>query len=207
MSWRIGGIGMWIAVVLAASQPACAPGVTTSTRFNSRVDVANAAPVKRLLVFESVERPGFGHDMHLGFVAALTKRLSMCGVTARLLQAESSDPDPAARVAKNIQEFQADALLLIRGAGGSVVHGDGNTDSALIFELKLIETASQRMTWHAKSQFVRSGIASINDTDRDIDSGASFGTSIVSRLRDDHVLTGCPALPAGWPELRPGPAA
>src|SRR5882672_8610416 len=116
MSWRIDGIGMWIAVVLAASQSACTPGVTTTTRFNSRVEVANAAPVKRLVVFESVERPGFGHDMHLGFVVALTTRLSTCGVTARLLQAESSDLDPAARVASNIQEFQADAVLLIRAA-------------------------------------------------------------------------------------------
>jgi len=200
---------MWIAVVLAASQSACTPGVTTTTRFNSRVEVANAAPVKRLVVFESVERPGFGHDMHLGFVVALTKRLSTCGVTARLLQAESSDLDPAARVASNIQEFQADAVLLIRAAGGSVVNdrSDGNTDSALIFELKLIETASQRMTWQAKSQFTHSGGASINNTDNDIDSGASFGTSIVSRLRDDRVLTGCPAPPAGWPELKRGRAA
>jgi hypothetical protein len=197
---------MWIVAVLAASQPACPSGATTTTRFNSRVVVAHAAPVKRLLVFESVERPGFGHDMHQGFVVALTKRLSMCGVTARLLQADASEVDPAARVAKNIQEFQADAVLLIRGAGGSVVNG-GSGGSELIFELKLIETASQRMTWQAKSEFVRSGTDSFNNTDRDTDSGATFGTSIVSRLRDDRVLTECPALPTGWPELRPGPAA
>lgn len=200
---------MWIAVVLAASQPACAPGVTTTTRFNSRVEVAGAAPVKRLLVFEGIERPGFGHDMHLGFVVALTKRLSMCGVTARLLQADASAVDPTARVTSSIQEFQADAVLLIGAAGGSVVNdaSGGSTDSALIFELKLFETASLRMTWRARSQFRRSGASSSSNTDSDIDAGASFGTSIVSRLRDDRVLTGCPALPAGWPELEPGPAA
>jgi hypothetical protein len=198
MSWKANGIWMWIVVALVTSSSACASGKTT---FNSRVEVANAGPVKRLVVFESVESPGFGHDMRVGLAAALTNRLSMCGVTARLLHAQSSDPDPAARVAAYVKEFQADAVLLIKAAGGVVVNGD-ETESALIFELKLIETAALRMTWQARAMFeVRSQSVWINDTD----SGANFGTSIVSRLRDDRVLAGCPALPAGWPEIKPRP--
>jgi len=196
MSWKINGIGMWI-VVFAASASACTPGSSGRTTFNSRVEVANAAPVKRLLVIESVESPGFGHDMHVGFAAALANRLSVCGVAARLLQAQSLDSDPGARVLANVQEFQADAVLLIKAEGGRIMNS-ADTDSALIFDLKLIETASQTVTWQAKSQFeVRLNSIWIYDTD----SGISFGTSIVSQLRDDRVLTGCPALAAGWPEL------
>jgi hypothetical protein len=91
-------------------------------------------------------------------------------------------------------------VLLIRAAGGQIGTGD-NTDSALIFELKLIQTVSQRMTWHAKALFE---VSSNSPGIYDIDSGVSFGTSIVSRLRDDRVLLGCPTLAAGWPKLRSG---
>jgi hypothetical protein len=183
-----------LAVVSGASSLS---GCASEAVFNSRTNLANAAPVKRLLVVANVESHGFNHDMHLGFEAALVKRLSTCGIAAKALEAQPGDLDPAARVSASAKELEADAILMITALGGDWTESGDTTSTTLIFDFKLVDVASGHVTWLAKSQLDVKTNARIND----FDSGTSFGTSVVSRLRDDRVLAGCPTATVGWPVI------
>jgi hypothetical protein len=72
-----------------------------------------------------------------------------------------------------------------------------STRNNVTFAFKLVDLASRQTTWVARSQL--DFVARHNPDDAL--TGLRFATSVVSHLRDDGVLPGCPAAAAGWPEV------
>jgi hypothetical protein len=111
--------------------------------------------------------------------------------------ASALDLDPGHRIASTAKDFQTATVLQIWPAGGRIYHAK-DVESQLLFAFKLVDLASEQVTWLAKAEFdVEIGGHFIDE----VESGERLGTSIVSRLRDDGVLRGCPPVAAGWPTI------
>lgn len=178
-----------LAVVLGGSSAGCASGKAT---FNSQTHLAGTAPITRLVVYEDGRATGLTSEMRTGLQAALAKGLTACGVASAMV-ASTLDLDTSKRIGSPAEDFEQAAVLQIEPSG-SRVHS--TEESQLRFALKLVDLASQQVTWVANAEFdVESG-GRFTDEMR---SGERLGTSIVSRLRDDGVLPGCPSVVAGWP--------
>jgi hypothetical protein len=143
--------------------------------------------------------------MYEAFQAGLSSRLTTCGVQSKILRDSPSSPDPVQRVAAASTEFDSTATLVIKRAGGAVFRvsdrtaNEGRrTTSALLFQLEIFDTKSANRTWLARSLFD----SRKSNTDA-ATSAVEFATSIVTRLRDDGVLQGCPT--TGWPVFEPPP--
>ena len=196
----------WVAALLAlwlTTLNGCAKEAPITT-FNSRVE-ASAAPLERLLVVANVTSSGFPVKMYEAFQAGLTNRLATCGVPSKVLLVHSST-DPVQRVADASAELAPTATLVIQRDGGDVVRESKRvgymvterTTSRLLFQLEMFDTSSARRTWLARSQF------DTRESNTDAETSAvEFATSIVSRLRDDGILPGCPT--SGWPAFKPPP--
>lgn len=178
-----------LAVVLGGSGAGCAPRMTT---FRSQTHLAGTSPIKRMVVYEDGRATGLTAEMRTGLQTALAKGLSACGVASTMV-ASALDLSPSDRVGSSAKDFATAAVLQIEPAG-SRVHG--NDESPLRFAFKLVDLESQQVTWAASAEFdVEAGGHATDE----VKSGERLGTSIVSRLRDDGVLPGCPLVLAGWP--------
>jgi hypothetical protein len=185
-----------VLIIQIANLASCKP--TPRATFNSRSDLANAAPVTRLLVIEALKTRAFTMDMHKGFQAALASRLYSCGVFSNLLHIDSLDLDPEQRIAQIQQEFHPGTVMSMRTVGGSdLAIGAKGGYGSLIIELNLVEVASSRVIWQARTLLPISTEERGND---DAGAGGDFATSVVAQLRDDGVLQGCPA-PAVWKRM------
>ena len=167
--------------------------------FTSRVNLAHAAPIDGMLVM-NVQSSGLDAALYQGFEIGLTQRLGSCGVRARVLHGPAAQLDPALDAGKVIQPV---AVMSIELASPPSIHAIGfSSRVSAVFALKLEDITSRQTIWVARSKlefFLHA----------DAKFGAWFATQVVSRLRDDGVLTDCPATAAGWPEvdLPPDPAA
>ena len=195
-SWAVALLCLCAAIVNGCAKEA------SMTTFNSRVE-RSASPIKRLLVLASVTSSGFSARMYEVFRAGLTNRLATCGVPSKVLSGNSSE-DPLQRIKDSTAEFEPTATLVIQRAGGAVIRestgymGTDRTTSALLFQLEMIDTSSAHRTWLARSRF------DTRKSNTDVETSAvEFATSIVSRLRDDGMLLGCPT--SGWPAFEPPP--
>lgn len=164
--------------MLVAIQGACG-GIQTMA-FNSRVDLEGAAPIERLLVFANLDS-----SMYDGFQAGMTNMLERCGVGSQILNSgfrglEESHNFQAAR------EFQPSTALAIELVRSTILPG---VESRLVFELRLLDYGSGKVTWLARMEVSLRGSIM---TGGDRDSGARFAASIIARLRDDGVLKACP---------------
>jgi hypothetical protein len=139
-----------VLIIQIANLASCKP--TPRATFNSRSDLANAAPVTRLLVIEALKTRAFTMDMHKGFQAALASRLYSCGVFSNLLHIDSLDLDPEQRIAQIQQEFHPGTVMSMRTVGGSdLAIGAKGGYGSLIIELNLVEVASSRVIWQART--------------------------------------------------------
>jgi hypothetical protein len=144
--------------------------------FNSRVDLEGSAPIERLLVFTSLTK-----ETYDGFQAGMTNMLEGCGIGSRILNSGGLEESPDFQVAR--REFQPSTDLAIGLVRGTLLEG---VESRLVFELRLLDIGSGKLTWLARME------VSIKPRTKDRDFGASFAASIIARLRADGVLKACP---------------
>ena len=168
----------------------CASG---RTNIKSRADVDNVAPISRLFILVNMKSKFFSERAYDGFQSALRGGLSNCSVNAEVMHTDPLELDPNKRLAEANARFRPDSMMTIKAAGGSVTTGSGGSSSALIFELKIRELKSNRLTWDAKSQF--SYLTGNLFTD-DRASGERFATQTITQLRADGVLGNCPVVSA-----------
>jgi len=183
--------------LLIAALGACSAGATGTTRFETWANPVEVAPVQRLVVFESVESPYFNHNLHKGFVAGLRQRFASCGVQARVEQLAALELDRAKHITGAIESFHAGAALVIDAGGGQRRTGRGPDQDSLTFGVKLVDVATQQIKWAGSARLEREQSWRTDD----VGSGVRFATSVVERMRDDGVLTSCPAADAAWPEV------
>jgi hypothetical protein len=190
-----------IPAVVSCGLAACVSN--TAVAFTSKVNLAHAAPIDGMLV-TNVQNSGLDAELYRGFEIGLTQRLGSCGVRARVLHGRAAQLDPTPEAVKAIQ---AVAVMSIELASPPLIRAVGFSSSRVsaVFALKLEDIASRQTTWVARSKLE----FRLLYTHADAEFGAWFATQVVSRLRDDGVLTGCPATAAGWPavDLPPDPAA
>jgi hypothetical protein len=180
-----------LAVVVGSGAPGCAPARTT---FTSQTNLADTAPIKRLVVYEDGRATGLTSEMRTGLQTALAKGFTACGVASTMV-ASALDLHPGKRIGLSAADFQMAAVLQIEPAGGRLHSKD---ESQLRFALKLVDLASQQVTWLANAAFDVEIGGRLTD---EVKFGERLGTSIVSRLRDDGVLPGCPSVVAGLPRI------
>lgn len=179
-----------LAVLLGSGALGCASG---RAAFNSQTNLAGTAPIKRLVVVEDGGATGLTADMRTGLQAALTNGFRACGVASAMLTAGAVDLDPRARIGPAGKDLATAAVLKIEPAEGRLY---GRDERQLRFALKVVDLESRQVTWLANAEFDVELGGQFTD---EVMSGERLGTSIVSRLRDDGVLPGCPSLVAGWP--------
>jgi hypothetical protein len=179
-----------LAVVVGGSgAPGCASGRTT---FISQTNLAGTAPIKRLVVYEDGRATGLTSEMRTGLQTSLAKGFTACGVASTMV-ASALDLDPGKRTGSSAEDFQMAAVLQIELTGGRLHSKD---ESQLRFALKLVDLESQQVTWLANAELDVEIGGHLTDEAK---FGERLGISIVSRLRDDGVLPGCPLVIAGWP--------
>lgn len=191
--------------LLIPAVASCGLAACTSIKevaFTSKVNRAPAAPIAGMLV---VDAQGLGVELHRGLEIGLVQRLGSCGVRARVLTGRPAQLEPGSEAVKVVQPV---AVMSIELASPPLIQQNVGVDAAqvsAVFALKLEDIASHQTTWVARSKLA----FHLSYVQADATLGAWFATQIVSRLRDDGVLTGCPAAAAGWPEvdLPPDPAA
>jgi hypothetical protein len=176
----------WPEIDARAPEPAVAEA-SAEPSFNSRLEVASAPPVKRMVVYEDVDGPPVEPAMHAAFARVVAQHLEACGLAARVATAVGLATDTAEMTA-SARGFEADTVLVVRQSGGNIVQGGAGD---LVFDLELIELASSKVTWRAR---VKLGFLSPRSSSGAAASGRNLGAGIVARLRDDHALAGCPAL-------------
>jgi hypothetical protein len=185
-----------LAVMLGGSFGGCYTPVV-KTKFESTTDLKNVAPVTRLVIFGSAGRM-FGGSMNRGFEAGLTSRLATCGVATSIVHMSALDLDADARIAAVIAKFRASSVMSIATDGGLVERGlNGGLLDTLWFKLKLLDTTSSKAAWIAQVRFE----VEKNFVSNDQGVGVRFATSIIARLRDDGILTRCPAPNVPWPAV------
>lgn len=171
--------------------------------FTSRVNLAHATRIDGMVV-NDVQSQALDAAVYRGFEAGLTQRLGSCGVRARVVHDAASLQDPASEA---VQAVQSAAVMSIELASPPFVYtiGSGASGSSrvtVVFAFNVADMASRQTTWEARSTLE----FHLLHNEADAKLGAWYATQVVSRLRDDGVLTGCPAAAAGWPEVDLPPA-
>jgi len=168
--------------------------------FTSRFNLAHATRIDGMVI-NDVQSRAVDAALYRGFEAGLTQRLGSCGVRATVVHDAASLQDPASEA---VQAVQPAAAMSIELASPPFVYmiGSGYSQVSVVFAFKVADMASRQTTWEARStpEF------HLLHNEADARLGAWYATQVVSRLRDDGVLTGCPAAAAGWPEVDLPPA-
>jgi len=189
-SWVNRRIAVYGTMLCSCVLLGCASGQAT---FKSQVDVGNMTPIERMVVMPAVRGPGFNWQMYEGFIAGLKSRLATCGVQSTFFSPGALELDADQQLAKLVAENRASAIM-------SIAHGPknklGTTENALQFELSIVDVASQKTVWMATGHLQMTKLAVDHSA-----SGVQFATRVVSRLRADHVLKGCPPPEAGWSDV------
>jgi hypothetical protein len=196
------------AAIVVLVQSGCPPRPVvheiTFDRYNtldSRSLVGRPAEIARLLVVADVEPKYFPESMLDGFHDAVTNRLAACGVQSSVLQVDPTVLDSDDRVAAELQSSHPNVILMMRSAGAHVVGRPDGFHGTMWFDLAVLDARSQAPTWRARSTID----VTVGPWSASAETGAQLATGIVSRLRDDGVLAGCPPRERAWPEITPPP--
>jgi hypothetical protein len=160
-----------IMIAGCASLAGCASGATTF-RSNTSAHLATTPPIERLMVLENIGA-GFTVKMYRGFLVALERRLTVCGVASRAIHVGSLDVGIKQDIEENAKQFLPGALLSIRAAGGLLKREQYEYKNTLHFDLQLLDIASNKPTWVAEATFD----VSISLASDDAASGVRFATS------------------------------
>ncbi|HEX8111870.1 MAG TPA: hypothetical protein VF516_29260 [Kofleriaceae bacterium] len=186
-------------MVVAAATIALAGCEPPATIFRSRADLANTAPIERLLVIAHLDVDG---RVSRGFIGGLENRLAACGVASHVVVGPiAADPLDALHSAGG---FQPSTALVVRSEGSDLVKIEGNHNDksgTLYFGFQLLDAASRKPSWVAKAAFHIVTRNSWEDTLQ----GVRLATNVAERLRDDGVLPHCPPASAGWHPIHPFP--
>jgi len=182
-------------LVVVVAIGACA--TTGTTKFTTSAHAVAVPPVTRLVVFETVESPFFNHQMHRGFVVGLTKRMASCGVEASVEHLSELELDRDQRRTSAVTAARAGAMLMIDAAGGKRTVSGNSSNDVLRFDLRLVDVATKQVPWSGEANLERLQSWATDE----LGSGAQFATALVERMRDDGVLTRCPAKAASWPAI------
>lgn len=210
--WRAGTRALAAAMVVLAQHGCVPPPVVHEVTFE-RLSTPDAMPlvgqpaaIERLLVVADVDPQTFPEPMFDGLHDALTNRLAACGVRPSALYLDPADLGSQDRIAAELGRSHPNAVIMVRGAGSRVIGtrlitGDYAFKGTMWFDLTVLETRSQAPIWRARAKVdVTVGGWSVS-----AESGAQFATGVVSRLRDDGVLVGCPPREQAWPTITPPP--
>jgi len=184
------------ALVLAATGVAGCASPPREATINSEVNLAGAAPIQRVLVIANVDFNEFYQQMADAFREALANRFTLCGVQSQITVSDPLAKDPKGSLASALQESKATAVLEIDrvpGGGSGVLNGRGQLNGLLVFQMKLLDIASQKLMWQARASVNMTGMV-----DDRVPTGVGFATMIASRMRGDGVLRDCPAV---WPKF------
>jgi hypothetical protein len=168
---------MLAAMLAATSLASCVKRVKPfEISVTSNTHSANGAPVERLLIYLK-----FTLDMSIYrvFEVGLTKRLAACQVASTILEHDPMALDAADDLRTAMKEFQPTTLMAISKAAGNLIV-NGTTTLSTNFEV--FEAKSETVIWAAST------IARVSDAA----SATAFATRVITRLRDDGVLTRCP---------------
>ena len=123
------------------------------------------------------------HLASTAFEAEVVRRLTACGVEARVVSADPMDPTPLdAQIGATLAQLQTDAVMIVKAMGGEI-----GSPNQLRAKLLLTDVETHERTWFAyASAYFSNGDAAGADA-------AAFATLVVTRLRDDGVLTRCKA--------------
>lgn len=185
-------------VVASGGLAACVS--TKQVAFTSRANLAHATRIDGMVVHD-VQSRALDAALYRGFEAGLTQRLGSCGVRARVVHDAASLQDPASEA---VQAVQSAAVMSIELASPPFIYRIGPSDFqvSVVFAFNVTDMASRQTTWEARSKLEFHPMYN----QADVKLGAWYATQVVSRLRDDGVLTDCPAAAAGWPEVDLPPA-
>lgn len=158
-------------------------------QFNSRRSAGHAVPIERMLVMTAISNVGLEGVTYRVFESVLRAKLRQCGIRSRILQSNPLELDAATHVSESADELRPNAMMMVKGISGQHVIDR----SRLYLDLKLFDIASARVLWIAKLAF---DVDSNGVWFEDSAAGNRLATGIVSQLRDDRVIAGCPA---SWP--------
>lgn len=210
-AWNAAARGVAAALVVLV-QHGCRPPppVVHEITFDKPYTLDPAPPVgqpvaiERLLVVADIEPKFFPEPMFDGFQDAVTNRLAACGVQPSVLYVDPTVLGSEDRVATELKRSRPSAILMVRSAGGDVRVRGNISDNHIFagtmrFDLAVLDAGSQAPTWRARAT------ADVGQWSVSAETGAQLATGIVSRLRDDGVLPGCPPRERPWPEITPPP--
>jgi hypothetical protein len=154
-------------------------------------------------VYSDIEGPEVTPLASTAFEAGVVRRLTACGVEARVVSADRMDPTPPdARIYAVLAQLQPEAVMTVMHVGGEVELRP-NTN-LLRARLDLTDIRTHETMW------VADALAYFSTGDSSEADGAKFATLLVTRLRDDGVLTHCKpgeAYPGCFDDLRRALAA
>lgn len=172
------------AVALGASIGACGPPPVSTLR--STAFLYRAEPLTRLVVYSDLEGPAVTHTASMEFERGVVQRLGTCGVDARVVSADRMDPTPPeSRVEAALAQLETHTVMIVKAEGGELATGPGRSVNRVTALLELKDVRTRHTTWLADATAYFS-TADAGETD-----GAAFATLLVTRLRDDGVLTRC----------------
>jgi hypothetical protein len=172
------------AVVLGAGVGACHPPPVSVSTLQSTAYLVGAEPLTRLVVYSDLEGPAVTHAASAEFERGVVQRLGTCGVEARVVSADRMDPTPPERrVEAALARLETHAVMVVKAAGGELKTG-WRSPNRLTAKLELTDVRTRRATW------VADATAYFSTADAGTD-GDAFAALLVTRLRDDGVLTRC----------------
>ena len=164
----------------------CTASCASSARppqFDSWSQPADLNPINRMLVVARVKSKYLHDATYRGFQIGMTAVLLKCGIDIKLLHPDPMGLNERERLLEIEREFQPSTVLLIKATGGTIGYLHRGT-----FQLKVFDLTSGKVVWYADAEldFGDSG-------DPAMTAGAKLAASIIERLREDGVLSSCPA--------------
>jgi hypothetical protein len=109
---------------------ACDPPQVSTLR--SYTNLEGAKPIDRLVVYSDIEGPAVTHLASTAFEAEVVRRLTTCGVEARVVSADRMDPTPPdVRLNATLAQLQAAAVMTVKAMGGELGIGPRHVTSRL----------------------------------------------------------------------------
>jgi hypothetical protein len=175
------------ALACAALVAGCASG---GAKFNSQTNMADAAPIKRVLVYYNAKSAHFSGTLYSTFVTETRRRLETCGLTVTTLEFDPLDLDMRKKISTALDRANADAMVTVVRNGGNLVTGSGGVSGNLYFDVEAIGRRDAKKLWKARIDY-RTLTANMFTDDKQ--SGERFAAQFVARMATDGVVQGCPA--------------
>lgn len=162
---------VWGAGLIGILAAACEPP-RVSRLYSTMHAVPAPEQAMRLVVYDALQvSADVGRD--------LVERLATCGVAASVVVADPMDPTPLERrLDAALAQQAAHTMLIVRATGGEL-----GAISEVRVALEIVDVEIAKPLWEASgTAFFRYG---------HVEDGVAFSTLVVTKLRDDGVLSGC----------------